>query len=89
MSALISARAASLIGVPTDVGAGDRGSSMGPEALRVAGLHGALTRLGLNVLDCGNVGGPRTPVCRRRAAIVIWHKSLLGTKRCTARYTAS
>ena len=29
----------SLIGAPTDIGAGDRGASMGPEALRVAGLR--------------------------------------------------
>ena len=29
----------SLIGAPTDIGAGTRGSSMGPEALRVAGLQ--------------------------------------------------
>jgi len=28
----------SLIGVPTDVGAGHRGARLGPEALRVAGL---------------------------------------------------
>ena len=27
-----------LIGVPTDIGAGARGASMGPEALRVAGI---------------------------------------------------
>ena len=31
-------RAASLIGAPTDIGASDRGASMGPEALRVAGI---------------------------------------------------
>ncbi|MGB8377186.1 MAG: arginase, partial [Rhodanobacteraceae bacterium] len=30
--------AVSLIGAPTDIGAADRGASMGPEALRVAGL---------------------------------------------------
>ena len=29
-------RTASLIGAPTDIGASDRGASMGPEALRVA-----------------------------------------------------
>ena len=29
----------SLLGAPTDVGAGTRGASMGPEALRVAGLQ--------------------------------------------------
>ena len=28
----------SLIGAPTDIGAGSRGSSMGPEALRVANI---------------------------------------------------
>ena len=44
-------RIASLIGAPTDVGASDRGASMGPEALRVAGLHEALTRRGLQVVD--------------------------------------
>jgi len=52
---------ASLIGAPTDVGASHRGSSMGPEALRVAGLHSALTGCGLQVLDCGNVSGPPNP----------------------------
>ena len=30
--------AVSLIGAPTDIGAGARGASMGPEAMRVAGL---------------------------------------------------
>ncbi|MBS0590772.1 MAG: arginase family protein, partial [Proteobacteria bacterium] len=32
----------SLIGAPTDIGAGHRGASMGPEALRVAGIAEAL-----------------------------------------------
>ena len=35
-----------LIGAPTDVGAADRGASMGPEALRVAGLREALMARG-------------------------------------------
>jgi len=39
-------RTASLIGAPTDIGASDRGASMGPEALRVAGIHAALTQRG-------------------------------------------
>jgi arginase len=56
-----SPRIASLIGAPTDVGASHRGASMGPEALRVAGLHGALTGCGLQVVDCGNVSGPPNP----------------------------
>ena len=58
-------RVASLIGAPTDVGASDRGASMGPEALRVAGLHAALTARGLKVVDCGNVGGPPNPGLQR------------------------
>ena len=50
-----------LIGAPTDVGAGRRGASMGPEALRVAGLDKALRRLGRTVIDRGNVAGPGNP----------------------------
>ena len=50
-----------LIGAPTDVGAGRRGASMGPEALRVAGLDKALRRLGRTVVDRGNVAGPGNP----------------------------
>ena len=51
----------SLIGAPTDVGAGARGASMGPEALRVAGLQAALEALGLEVADRGNLAGPHNP----------------------------
>ncbi len=51
----------SLIGAPTDIGAGHRGASMGPEALRVAGLEGALRQRGLEVVDRGNLGGPMNP----------------------------
>ena len=50
-----------LIGAPTDIGAGMRGASMGPEALRVAGLAEALTARGLNVMDDGNLRGPPNP----------------------------
>ena len=50
-----------LIGAPTDVGAGSRGASMGPEALRVAGLQAALEAHGLDVVDQGNLVGPRNP----------------------------
>ena len=38
-------RPVSLIGAPTDIGAGTRGASMGPEALRVAGLRATLESL--------------------------------------------
>ena len=51
----------SLIGAPTDIGAGARGASMGPEALRVAGLQAALELHGLQVLDRGNLSGPSNP----------------------------
>jgi arginase len=54
-------RTASLIGVPTDVGAADRGASMGPEALRVAGIQQALMSRGLTVVDRGNLSGPTNP----------------------------
>jgi len=51
----------SLIGVPTDVGAGSCGARMGPEALRVAGLAPALAAFGHDVRDCGNLSGPANP----------------------------
>ena len=50
-----------LIGAPTDIGADHRGGSMGPEALRVAGLQEALERLGYTVVDRGNLTGPVNP----------------------------
>lgn len=51
----------SLIGAPTDIGAGHRGASMGPEALRVAGIAEALSARGLEVVDRGNLSGPHNP----------------------------
>jgi arginase len=53
--------AISMIGASTDIGASARGASMGPEALRVAGLRDTLELQGLEVLDCGNLGGPANP----------------------------
>lgn len=50
-----------LIGAPTDIGAGARGASMGPEALRVAGLASALAARGIHVMDDGNLVGPPNP----------------------------
>ena len=54
-------RQISLIGAPTDIGAGHRGAGMGPEALRVAGLAEALRLHGAEVLDRGNLNGPPNP----------------------------
>lgn len=51
-----------LIGAPSDIGAGTRGASMGPEALRVAGIHGMLETQGLDVRDRGDLRGPANPL---------------------------
>jgi len=70
-----------LIGVPTDIGAGSRGASMGPEALRVAGLQAALQGRGLNVSDLGNLTGPSNPWLppvngyRHLAEVTAWNHS--------------
>jgi arginase len=70
----------SLIGAPTDVGAAERGASMGPEALRVAGLQTALANRGLQVLDRGNLNGPANPWTsavsgyRHLAEVVEWNR---------------
>ncbi len=72
----------SLIGVPTDIGAGTLGARMGPAALRVAGLADALQRLGLEVSDCGNLDGPANPRqpavdgFRHLSEVVQWNQSL-------------
>ncbi len=51
----------SLLGAPTDVGAGHRGAGLGPEALRIAGLPEALIARGIDFVDRGNLVGPRNP----------------------------
>ena len=51
----------SLIGAPTDVGAGTLGARLGPEALRVAGIARAIARCGYAVSDLGNLSGPANP----------------------------
>jgi arginase len=51
----------SLIGAPTDIGAGARGASMGPEAMRVADIVPILQGHGLEVIDRGNLVGPANP----------------------------
>ncbi len=50
-----------VFGVPTDIGASLRGASMGPEALRVAGLLNAIAARGVDVRDVGDVAGPPNP----------------------------
>ena len=68
-----------LIGAPTDIGAGTRGASMGPEALRVAQLGPTLQSHGVEVLDRGNLAGPPNPWQepvdghRHLAEVVAWN----------------
>jgi len=72
----------SLIGAPTDIGAGARGASMGPEALRVAGLQAALELHGLTVHDRGNLSGPANPWqppvdgYRHLPEVVTWNRAV-------------
>jgi arginase len=72
----------SLIGAPTDIGAGTRGASMGPEALRVAGLQAALESHGVEVVDRGNLGGPANPWLppdggyRHLDEVVVWNRAV-------------
>ena len=72
----------SLIGAPTDVGAGARGASMGPEAMRVAGIAEALTARGMHVVDRGNLSGPANPWLppvegyRHLDEVVTWNETL-------------
>ena len=74
--------AISLIGAPTDIGAGARGASMGPEALRVAGVRAALEGHGLTVTDRGNVSGPANPWLppvdgyRHLDEVVAWNRAV-------------
>jgi len=44
-----------IIGAPMDLGAGRRGVDMGPSAIRKAGLHDMLRRLGHEVVDAGDL----------------------------------
>ncbi|HEX7339674.1 MAG TPA: arginase [Rhodanobacteraceae bacterium] len=76
-------RKVSLVGVPTDIGAADRGASMGPEALRVAGIAQALTARGVDVEDRGNVSGPQNPFLppvkgyRHLEEVVAWNRAAM------------
>jgi arginase len=76
-----------LIGAPTDIGAGHRGASMGPEALRVAGIAEALRSRGLQVLDRGNLSGPHNPWLppvdgyRHLAEVVAWNRAVMEAMR--------
>jgi arginase len=73
-----------LIGAPVDLGASVRGASLGPAALRLAGLSEELTRLGHDVRDDGDVApgsiaGERRfegASCRHAAEVGDWARAL-------------
>jgi arginase len=73
----------SIFGVPTDIGAGTRGASMGPETLRVAGLVEALHARGVDVVDRGDLAGPRNPWLppdagyRHLDEVVAWNRAVM------------
>ena len=48
-----------LIGVPMDLGAGTRGSNLGPEAIRIAGIKRRLENIGYQVDDRGDISADR------------------------------
>ena len=72
----------SVFGVPTDIGASMRGASMGPEALRVAGLIEAIGARGVDVRDLGDLQGPRNPTSapvdgyRHLEEVVAWNRAV-------------
>lgn len=73
----------SLIGAPTDIGAGHRGARMGPDALRIAGLGEALAARGIDVIDRGDLSGPGNPWLppidgyRHLDEVVAWNRALM------------
>lgn len=83
----------SIIGAPTDIGAGTRGASMGPEALRVAHLQDMLESQGVEVADRGNLQGPGNPAqppvegYRHLPQVTAWNRAVHDA--CRAEFTAS
>ena len=83
----------SIIGAPTDIGAGIRGTSMGPEALRVAHLQIMLESQGVEVMDRGNLQGPGNPGLppidgyRHLSEVISWNRAV--HEACRAEFAAS
>lgn len=72
----------SLIGAPTDIGAGKRGAGLGPDALRIAGLPESLRARGIDLEDIGNLAGPANPWqkpvdgFRHLAEVIAWNREV-------------
>ena len=81
--------AVTLIGAPTDVGASVLGASMGPDALRIAGIVRALRALELQVQDLGNLSGPGNPQAapsggfRHLAEVTVWNRAVFAATLAT------
>ena len=57
-----------LLGIPIEIGASQRGTLMGPDALRTAGIGRVLEQLGFDVEDHGNLALSARAIRRRAAA---------------------
>jgi len=78
-------RTIALFGIPFDLGAGQRGSIMGPTALRLAGIAAGLSDLGYAVTDAGDLAAPGQGAtdfipaegkCNSPAEIAAWMRSI-------------
>src|SRR5450631_207022 len=82
-----------LLGVPIEIGASQRGTLMGPDALRTAGIGRVLGQLGLGVEDHGNLGveaalaaeGPPPANAKYYDDIKTWIRALSERARLLAR----
>ena len=68
-----------MLGAPIDMGASQRGTLMGPAALRTAGLLTVLDSLGFEVTDHGDLSiaglWPTSPIRRLQRPIIIGRSS--------------
>lgn len=80
-----SQRTIALLGIPFDLGAGQRGAVMGPTALRIAGIAEGLSDLGYAVTDGGDLTAPKGGAtdfvpgkgnCNSPAEIAAWMRSI-------------
>jgi arginase len=67
-AALAARRKVAILGVPLDLGAGRRGTDMGPSAVRIAGLHAEIRRLGFATEDLGDLEIPAVETLESRDA---------------------
>ena len=73
-----------LLGIPIEIGAGQRGTLMGPDALRTAGIGRVLEQLGFAVEDHGNLAPPAAAIadhehpsnCKHYDEISAWTRAI-------------